>query len=125
VHDALQSEVRVQFEVVDHLLAVLDRSDEHVAQQRREPVQEDHGGVVVIGDVMRGIRVPRQYLADEAGTPDEVEVRSFVQVRALIGRHSHDTAQPGSRVATQPMARAFDIAAISQRRLPRSRRASR
>jgi hypothetical protein len=34
------------------------------------------------------------------GTPDEVQVRSFVQVRALIGRHSHDTAQPGQRVAT-------------------------
>jgi len=40
VYDAPQSEVLVQFEVVDHRLAVLDRSDEHVAQQRREPVRK-------------------------------------------------------------------------------------
>jgi hypothetical protein len=40
VHDALQSEVLVQFEVVDHMLAVLDRSNEHVPSSDGEPFRK-------------------------------------------------------------------------------------
>jgi hypothetical protein len=66
VDDPLEREVLVRRKVVDDVLPVLLRSDEHVAVERLEPLQEGDRVLVLVDDVARVRRIPGKELADEA-----------------------------------------------------------
>jgi hypothetical protein len=92
VDDRLECEVLVEREVVDDLLPVFLRRNEHVAVERLEALQERDCEVVLVDDVVRVVGVAGEQLADEAA-PGEVAPHRL-EVDPTRARHA-ERWQPG------------------------------
>ena len=70
VHDPLELEVLVELEIRRDLLSMLARRDEHRPEQRGKRAEKRDRPVVLVHDVVRVLRVPRDDGADEAPRRD-------------------------------------------------------